>query len=164
MKQNTLGDLLEKYAEGTITSDQLDLLNQLTHKDETLAAADRRVRQVRRQRLSWGLSAGALLLVATGLLLRPTSASMQAPAEMVAAESTETIAPPESPTLAPTASAPAAEPVQIAKVQPRRVAAANTGSHMAKVEAPRGEEQIVVCNNSCDADSVIDEIWKFLSA
>ena len=52
-------------------------------------------------------------------------------------------------------------PVPPAEQQPRAAVAASKPARKVRHKA---EEPVVMCNNECEADSVINDIWNFLSA
>lgn len=166
MKQDSIQQLLAKRQAGSLSDEELAALNRLTHRDEVIAAADRQAAGIVRRRRT-RLSVAALVAVAVGgaglYLLQPTPeaplvAQQQAPVPAAVEEVTV-----ETPALAPTpATAAPKEPVAanrstVAKSLPRPAEAATTA-------ATAAEEPVVMCNNQCEADSVINDIWKFLTA
>ncbi len=161
MKNDSLAQLLAKHEQGLLTDDERAALDQLTQKEAVMQAADRRVAKIRRGRIvrGAGLAVTFVALAGVGIGLLAPSHTPEGPS--VAALQTEAAAPAavvptaEEPMSAPvTATEPAATPQPAIKrhitAQPQTATAKN--------------EQVVICNNSCDADSVIDEIWKFLTA
>lgn len=162
MKHDSIQQLLAKRQAGTLTDSELQELNRLTHKDEVVAAAEQAAAGiVRRRRLI--TSAVALVAVAVGTVgiamlvpknevtliaqQQPTPQitvveeipqSIEAPVEAVAAK----------PAVAKKTTAPVAR--QIENVAHPRVA--------------KKADPTVMCNNQCEADSVISDIWKFLTA
>lgn len=182
MKQDSLQHLLAKYQEGTLTSEELERLNVLTHRDEVLAAAEGRARTIVRRRtmrvVGFGMVAVALLGAGVWML----APRQQQP--MVAVVNEETVMQDEAP-MAPDDSpsveiqeAPTAKPLVAAVTAEEKAAPRTAGVESEAVEEeptftpadptisiPQSPaDPVVVCNNHCDADSVISDIWKFLSA
>jgi hypothetical protein len=162
MKQDSIQQLLAKRQAGTISDEELETLNRLTRRDEVFAAADRQAKGiVRRRRI--GLSALALTIVAAGgaglLFLQPSgetpTVAKQEPAAPTVVETitVEEIATPATP--ATVIEDVAATHPRTAEPQPKKPAAASTRATT---------NPVVVCNNQCEADSVISDIWKFLTA
>ena len=57
------------------------------------------------------------------------------------------------------------------EVEPQQTAAVNVEKTVAPAKAdrkqatkPTAKDPVVMCNSQCDADSVISDIWKFLTA
>ena len=155
MKQNSLQYLLDKFRAGTLTDEERSELNRLTHRDEVMASAHSRARGILWRRAS--LAVGALAVIGAGVMAvmpRPTE-------EVMVAEVREV----------PTAMqvAPAVEqvlrPVEAREAAPKPVAKAVPTPKPASVKpaAIKKTEPVVVCNNQCDADSVINDIKRFLS-
>ena len=145
MKQDSIQLLLAKHQAGTLSDDELATLNKLTHKDEVFAAADRQASGiVRRRRLR--ISVFALMAVAVGgiglILLQPTP---EAP--LVAQKNTEPVTETET--------------IMVEEVAPQPEPKSQAPAHSAAAATP---EPVVMCNNQCEADSVINDIWKFLTA
>lgn len=162
MKQDSIQQLLAKRQAGTISDDELETLNRLTRRDEVIAAADRQASGiVRRRRI--GLSALALTIVAAGgaglLFLQPTgettTVAKQEPVAPTVVETpiVEEIALP--PTPATTVEEVAATHTNTTAPQPKKPTTVATHATA---------NPVVVCNNQCEADSVISDIWKFLTA
>ena len=128
----------------------------LAGRDEAMAEVDRRVASIRRarRRRTVALTTTAVLALGVGTLLlvpreQPTMvAEHRAPA---AIDVLETNAETET----------TVEAVK-AEVQPTKPAVERKARP--SVKARRTPEPVVMCNNQCDADSVISDIWKFLSA
>ena len=57
-----------------------------------------------------------------------------------------------------------AVPVQVAAVSTGETAAAVPHKQKQQPKAVQAGEPVVTCNSQCDADSVINDIWKFLTA
>ncbi len=157
MKTDSIQQLLEKYREGTLSNEEREELNRLTHRDEVMASAGHKAGVIRR-RTRMGIGFGVILLVVGGAFMwtsspQPTEAPLVAEAAV-----------PEEVTLPEPVveqSAPAEQPVT--PVLPRK-----SQSHRPETVAPQAvpasEEPVVMCNNQCEADSVISDIWKFLTA
>ena len=184
MTQNPLPDLLEKYREGTLSPEELDLLNNLTRRDEVFSAAGRRANGIifRRVAARTGLAVAALLLVGAGIwMLHPHSAEAPLVAEaqvpQVALDTPSPTLPQETifqgrreeeedshKTLANNQL-----PTNKKRTKNRSVAISATPSPQPAVQTTQtivrqSVESIVICNNQCEADSVISDIRKFLSA
>lgn len=167
MKNESLQQLLAKYQEGNLSPEELAQLNRLSYKDETIAAAEHQARGIVRRRTfrTVGLAmAGAAVLGAGVWLLRPQGESVlvaerhEAPTavEQQPVQPVETIADQQ---LAP-----------VPKAAPRRQAAKPVPAEavpetvVTPVNEATDDAPVVMCNNQCDADSVISDIWKFLTA
>lgn len=158
MKQNAIESLLEKREAGTLTDGELEQLNALSRRDEVMADAERRADAIVRRRRNSVMAFSAIAAIGIGaaLLMAPQpdeAPQMAMQATPVAAEKAQMTEP------APAVEA-QAEPVQMAATKP---AAAKHKPATVKTAA-KNDEPVVVCNSQCDADSVISDIWKFLSA
>lgn len=153
MKKDTIQHLLAKRQAGTLTDSELDELNRLTRRDEVMAEADRRASGILRSRRLGASLLGTAVVLATGAILLFSPGSQQAPE--VAASQVPTPQPIvlEQAPMTTVESAP--QQVAVAKQQPRRQPVA---------AKPKPDEPVVMCNSQCDADSVINDIWKFLTA
>ena len=128
----------------------------LAGRDEAMAEVDRRVAGIRRarRRRTVALTTTAVLALGVGTLLfvpkgQPTLvAEHRAPAAIAVTADTAI-------------AATTVETVQ-AEVQPEKPAVERNAPKAVKTH--RITEPVVMCNNQCDADSVISDIWKFLSA
>ncbi len=170
MKNDTLQQLLAKYQQGKISEGELERLNILTHKDEVLGAATNRAHTIIRRRTVRNVSlvCAALTLVGAGVwLLRPAEKSPLI-AELNPVESTaiEEVAVRED--VVVPLQKPASKKVSLPDEE--WIVAQNTAINKAETqeidiaEPLNRDEPTVVCNNQCDADSVINDIWKFLTA
>lgn len=158
MKQNAIETLLEKRRAGTLTDDELAELNVLSRRDEVMADAERRADAVVRRRRNSVTIFSAIAAIGIGAALLTMPQNSEAP---TTAMQTAPVAVEKAPTVAPTPAAEAqAEPVQVAAAKP---AAAKRKPATVKTTA-KSDEPVVVCNSQCNADSVISDIWKFLSA
>lgn len=171
MKLDDIQLLLQKYQAGTLSPDENAELNRLTHKDEVLATAfhkaDGIVRRRRMRYASFALT--GLVLLGVGIWIghptqmdTPMIAELQeVPAAVVdevpAAIHTQPTVTREPVKAEERIQAATTRPVKAAKVAPQPVAPI-------KVSPAAEEQTIVVCNTQCEADSVITNIWKFLSA
>ena len=184
MKQDTLQHLLEKYREGTLSGEELSQLNSLAHKDEVLSAAHRQARGilVRRYTGRAGLALAALMLVGAGVwMMRPPSA--EAPLVAETRPTTPSVASPlPAPPLEDTYQGRRGEEEGASKMlasnqlktRPSAPEKALPAQKNAPVATPpvtsthtvvhQSVEAVVTCNNQCEADSVINDIWKFLLA
>ena len=153
MKKDTIQSLLAKRQAGTISEEEITQLTTLSRRDETMAAAERRADGIIRTRRRLVSACAALVVVAVGTIALFTMPQHEMP--QLAQHQPEVAQPMEDPEVAIPVEA-VAEPIQVASVKPvhRKV----------KPAAPAvSDEPVVMCNSQCDADSVISEIWKFLS-
>ena len=172
MTQDNLPRLLDKYREGTISDAELAELNRLTHRDEVLASANRRAGTIlfRRYAGRTDLAVAALLLLGAGVwALRPhhDDSPLVAEAQLPAAAPLAAPQPAAPPAAAPLASQPPATAPKTSRkaarqAQPKHAPAVVTKQLQLIDDQP--VESVVTCNNKCEADSVISDIWKFLSA
>lgn len=158
MKQDSIQELLAKRAAGTLTDDELTALNALAGRDEVVAGAERRAVAIRgRRRRVAAMVAGVVAVVAVGLTLlmprheEPLMAKQEPPKQQVVADEV----------LPATVEA---APVQVAAVSTGETAAAVPHKQKQQPKAAQAGEPVVTCNSQCDADSVINDIWKFLTA
>ncbi len=176
MKQDSLQHLLSKYQEGTISDEELEQLNVLAHRDEVFAAAESRARTIIRRRTirTVGFAVAATAVLGAGVWMmaprqeQPLMAEATAPTTVPAQ-----VERPADNIITPAATPSTSTPRKVARetpaqqqqtVQPTVEAPAPQDSTLATPHSMQEAEPIVVCNNQCDADSVISEIWKFLSA
>lgn len=163
MKNDSLQQLLAKYQEGNLSADELQQLNQLARKDETLSAANRRAHGIIVRR-----TVGTVLVALTGVAVLGVGISMLLPrdeAPMIAElnEIPATVVEEQPTTIE-------ALPVQQMAVAPKPKQAKKPVQKAVNpveetiVEAQSVDEPTVICNNQCEADSVINDIWKFLTA
>lgn len=156
MKNNELNILLEKYRNGTLDEAGLAELNRLSGRDEVTAAAEAEAHRVvrRRWRVGAGLAMVALLVsgVAVWNFAGGNTPSMPEVAEAVVPQ--------------PVVETPIALPEQQEEVvtrptvsQPKKAVAQRKADTRIEVD----EKPVVVCNNQCEADSVISEIRRFLA-
>lgn len=167
MKNETLQQLLAKYQQGTLTGEELERLNNLAHKEEVMSAAESRAKTLifRRTLRNTAFVVAGLAVIGVGVwAINPTSQ------DTLVAERQET---------------PKANVEQIADIQHVEEPVADIPLVASKVTKktpavqhavmqepvpgpeiviPQEEEPTVVCNNQCDADSVINDIWRFLTA
>lgn len=152
MKSNDIEQQLARRHDGSLGADELEELNRLCGRDEVFAAADRRVATLRRHRRVAAMA--AVLAVAVGGMALLGTHGQEEPQLVASAEPLPVAIPAIE--AAPAVEQPAAEP------QPRPAKRPKPAATAAKPVADEGP--VVVCNNQCDADSVISDIWKFLSA
>ncbi|MDY6371679.1 MAG: hypothetical protein SPL12_05200 [Bacteroidales bacterium] len=165
MKMDDIQRLLQKYHDGTLTPGEQAELDRLTHKDEVLGEAFHKADGIvrRRQVRYLAMAMTGLVLLGAGVwMARPSQeaaplvAGRQALPAAVADEAPAP--PPAQPTVA-------GEPVLVAAARPANVAKPAPKPVAPTQAAPHAEQQtVVVCNTQCEADSVINNIWKFLSA
>ena len=152
MKNNDIEQMLARRREGGLGADEVEELNRLCGRDEVFAAADRRVATLRRNR-RLAVMVAALVVAASGMMLLTNRVHEEQP--LVATAQPLPVAVPVAEPV------PAPEP-PVAIPQPRQAKPAKRVAVEAQPVVDQGP--VVVCNNQCDADSVISDIWKFLSA
>ncbi len=157
MKHDTLQQLLEKYHEGTLTDEEREQLDSMTHRDEVFASAERQARSIVRTRIMRTAACIASLLVVGGAVLWTQMPRQQD--TMIARQEPIVVAPQVN--SEPVLTQP--EPLQTVAAKP--VAKPKPRPRVAKIQHTEivDEQVIVVCNNKCEADSVINEIRNFLS-
>ncbi len=160
MKMDDIQRLLQKYHDGTLTPGEQAELDRLTHKDEVLGEAFHKADGIvrRRQVRYLAMAMTGLVLLGAGVwMARPS----QEAAPLVAGRQALPAAVADEAPAPPPAQPTAARPANVAKPAPKPVAPTHAAPHA----APHAEQQtVVVCNTQCEADSVINNIWKFLSA
>ena len=153
--------LMEKYREGLLSDAEMETLNALAHKDEVMDAASHRAAGIVRRRTALcGTVAMVCVMVGAGVWMM--SPKQEAPL-LAEAKVLEVLA---EPMVTPSAeSSVAANPRVEEKNRP--VATTSRSLKPADIEESLPVEEVkdpvVICNNQCDADSVINDIWKFLS-
>lgn len=161
MKNNDIQPLLERYCEGTLSDSELAELGRLTGRDEVMATAIHRAAGIRRRRRTALFTVAGLLLAGTAvwsLLPRQESPLV---AEAVVPEAVtlpEPAVEQATPADSPVPATPAKSVHRTAVARPVTVAPTRQAT---KEEV--SEEPVVICNNQCEADSVINDIWKFLT-
>lgn len=184
MTPDNLQPLLDKYRDGTLTDSERDELNRLTRRDEVFSAADRRASGIlfRRTAGRVGLVMAALALLGAGVwMLRPRTA--QGP--LMADNTPATTLVPDTTPATPqeriyqgrreeeegASKLLASSQLKSDKNAPKMASAAKkiTTAPIPVVKTTQTVvhqevESVVTCNNQCEADSVINDIWKFLSA
>lgn len=158
---NEMQRLMEKYREGLLSDAEMETLNALAHKDEVMDAASHRAAGIVRRRTALcGTVAMVCVMVGAGVWMM--SPKQEAPL-LAEAKVPEVLA---EPMVTPSAkSSVAANPRVEEKNRP--VATTSRSLKPADIEESLPVEEVkdpvVICNNQCDADSVINDIWKFLS-
>lgn len=157
MKNNDLNILLERYRNGSLDEAGLAELNRMSGRDEVTAAADAEARRVVRRR--WRMGAGlavVALLVSGVVVLNLTDRGAVGMPEVAEAVVPQTIVEPPAamPVVQPEVEVQRSTVVKPEKAVQHRVA----DKHIETVQEP-----VVVCNNQCEADSVISEIRRFLA-
>ncbi len=165
MKQNSMESLLEKYREGTLSEAERAELERLTHKDEVTAAACRQATGIVRRRIA--LAVSVLMVGGAGVwAVLPQSqgetlvAETQTPVsvrESVPEKKVDSILLPQTSTVT------SDEGHQVADAGKEGQRVARRVTSITKPIAKPKADPVVVCNNQCDADSVINDIKKFLS-
>lgn len=136
-------------------------LERMTGKERVMHEADRRVAVIIGRRKRAFATVAMVVLAATSLLvLQPGGVNTTSEGEQVVAEAHE-----------PAIVAPMDEPTFVVSDEPQGheyVASKQVPSTRTRVETTEKSVDWVVpevkCNSVCDADSVISEIWQFLSA
>ena len=178
---SNLENLLRRYHEGGLTPEEMDELNQLTHRDQVFSSACRQAKAIRRRQVSVVCGVAAVLLV-TGVvfLARPTVDADLSDAPIVA--QTDVPKPTEPITEMPSDNA-------LPKTPTTEVSSSQNTQHDTAVLLPKPslitpqaveqpasvetivehqqptivtDDPIVACNTQCSPDSVINDIWKFL--
>jgi hypothetical protein len=167
---NRLQTLLEKYREGALSDSERSELERLSHKDEVFSAARSRATGIIRRRVA--LAVSALMICGAGIwAVLPASQQMSEVAEVVQpvpeplVEVQETVAPKAVAEPAPLV-AEAREVKRHAENARKSLPATVTPVEKpaeAAVSGKTPDEPVVMCNNQCDADSVISDIRKFLA-
>ncbi len=155
---------MEKYREGTLSDAERDELNGLAHRDEVMAAAGERAHGILRRRRTVAFTVAGLLVAGGAIWTLLPSERQQAPilAETTVPEVVERVPEPTVEQVAP-ATMPTEEKV-VAKVTRRSTVAPSQVKPVDAVVKPEeSDDPVVMCNNQCEADSVINDIWKFLT-
>ena len=153
MKNPDIQQMLERYREGTLSDGELAELNRLTHRDEVMAEAGSRAAGIIRRRRATLFSAAGLLVAGATMWTLLSPRSNEAP--MIAETSVPEVVILDTPEPTVEQAAPATP-----AVKPRTAPKATVARRPA---VKPSEEPVVVCNNQCEADSVISDIWKFLT-
>ena len=154
MKNPNIEQLLERYRQGSLNDRELDELNRLAGRDELMSNAYRRADGIVRRRRGTLFAVVGMLVVgaAIGSLffsLRPSEPTLVAEAVVPEVVVTETPKPQVKQVV----------PVSHAERQPR----ATKQPRRTSIHPKASNDPVVVCNNQCEADSVISDIWKFLT-
>jgi hypothetical protein len=164
MKTDTIQQLLEHYQQGTLSDSEVAELNRLTHRDEVMASAEQRARGIVRRR--WSVVAAVAGLVVSGAVAIALLAPGQVSETLVAeAEVPEVVTTSPEPLVEqqPEAAAPVVPATAKQRVATVRPAAVQHVVEAVAVHTVEDEDPVVMCNNQCEADSVINDIWKFLT-
>ena len=154
---------MEKYREGTLSDAELEELNGLTHRDEVMAAAGNQARGIIRRRRTLAFTVAGLLM-AGGAVWTLLPSDRQAEPLLAEATMPEVVVNAPEPTVEQAAPAMPMEEKVVAKVTRRAAAAPSQVKPADAVVTPEeSDEPVVMCNNQCEADSVINDIWKFLT-
>ena len=174
MKDNTIQQMLERYREGTLDEGELAELNRLTHRDEVMSAAGSRAAGLIRRRRAVAFTVAGLLVAGAAVwTFLPLGGSAE-PVLVAEATVQETVAPspivdsvtsPGPATVQPVLSRQGGQPVRVGKERnDSTTLLQNSASLERMAECPVCDEApVVLCNNQCEADSVISDIWKFLT-
>lgn len=167
MKDDTLQQLLTRYREGNASDEEIQQLERMTRRDEVFAAASRRAATILRRRaivrVAAAVAAVAVVGVGIGLLMPRSEAPLLAEAKEMPEVQPPQVAdePVAEENVEAAVAAPPATRLPIRKAPVRQAESAKP-AHVDVVRS--SEEPTVICNNQCDADSVIGDIWKFLTA
>ncbi len=164
MKNETLQQLLAKYQQGTLSQEELERLNQLTHKAEVLDAAEGRARTIIRRR-----TMRTVAFVCAGMAVLGTGVWVMKPTEEtpLMAEVKNESRPEVVENVVVAEPEPVVHQMVAHKVERKTERVQEPKDPVAvpeEIALPQNEEPTVICNNQCDADSVISDIWKFLTA
>lgn len=179
-----LETLLRQYAEGTISQEEMQRLNTLSHRDEVLAGAEARANILRRQRatrMSIAASVALIIAVVVAVALRSGTPAGLPDTVMEARLEPQTIVEslaepvPEQPVVRHNpCQTPVREVAQVTPAAPdREMEAVATALQEAPAPVRVHEEPplpahagenypVVACNSECSPDSVINDIWRFL--
>ncbi|MBO4586846.1 MAG: hypothetical protein J5677_03410 [Bacteroidales bacterium] len=165
MKKDDIQYLLKKYQEGTITESELSMLNHLTRKDEVMNSAFSQADSIIRRRIVRfaALAMTGLVVIGAGIWVmtpKSSSPSMVAMAQEIPSASTEVISQ-ETNTSAMTEVVDKDKSSEVAAAE--IVGQTHSFDEKKTAKPARGKKPVVVCNTQCDADAVINDIWKFLS-
>lgn len=160
MKQNSIQYLLEKFREGTLTDEERTELEQLTRRDEVMAAASRRATGIVHRRMS--LVAATAMIIGAGVMVvlpRESQGPLMAEAKTMPTAEVQTATVFAEEMTMPTETVNV--PPRMASRQP--LAASRPVAPVQQQATPTESEPIVVCNSQCNADSIINDIKRFLS-
>lgn len=179
MKQQEIQLLLDRYAKGQLSEEEQGRLKEITHMETVLESSMLQAAAVRSRRRGMVslMIAGVAVLGGVGLWLapdrelpQPTLVAQSAPMESVLSEEEPGDADSDviehfSPSVSPTAYEPVAisadEPVKAVEEREPLQVPVETESVMM---APVCDEMQILCNISCDADSVLSGVLRFLQA
>lgn len=186
---NHIETLLKHQQDGTLSPQELDELNQLTHKNAVFAAAERCATKIRRRRMTGVAAAVSIILVAGTLFIsHPTPTSNPSQGTIVAQNNMDAVVAPSTPLKKnhPTTNdqtLPALRPAigdhhaTIMQHDSSIIIPATPDKEWKEevveticpeyVDQPfvtMTPEPVVACNTQCSPDSVINDIWKFLRA
>lgn len=155
MKNNDIQQLLERYREGTLSDSELAELNRLAGRDAVMADAGQRAAGIIRRRRTTLFTLSGLLVAGATMwtLLAPRHSEGPLVAEAVVPQPEVVVT----------------EPAAVEQLAPARPEVRPTVKRQVVkkevpiIHEPVDSEPVVVCNNQCEADSVISDIWKFLT-
>lgn len=165
MNTETIQQMMDRYREGTLDEGGLAELNRRCQRNEVMAAAGERAAGIVRRRRSIAFTVAGLLVAGAAVwallpqqseaplmagTVVPEAVAIPEPAAMTVESQAAPAAPPAVP----------ARPRQPKSRQPKAVAMQT----LEVVKTSDTEAPVVTCNNQCEADSVISDIWKFLTA
>ncbi len=181
--------LLQRYHDGSITPDEMDELNRLTHREDVIQMANAKATSIRRRRNGRIVAVASVLLVAGVFFAVFTNQGLETGDEPLIAKvethnvdvadlgqsaAVEKEDAQEHVAVEPmeTELRVAAEPVIVPERTMKAVASvretvkeplSHTQREVVNVEAME-IDPIVACNTQCSPDSVINDIWNFLKA
>ena len=179
---SNIENLLRRYHEGSIAPDELSELNQLTHRDRVLEAANRQAHTIHRRRRVAVLGMVAVLAVAGTVVFthpsvdgvmpdmpmvaqadvpRPIEELSNAPVVKPVTNVAKAVAVPTTNTRQDDTAVIQSEPRLIATVSPEQPSSVEMVVEQMEPSATF-DDPIVACNTQCSPDSVINDIWKFL--
>ena len=173
MKHNEIDSLMRKYTAGTLTDDELQELERLTHKAETMATASRRATAIVRRRAA--LAVAAVMVGGASLLTvlpqhdeAPLVAQRIENGELRTENGEQKELRIENGELRIENEKPRERRIEngelkIKKTENKKPSEATRASQLSTLNSQLSTQTVVVCNNECDADSVINDIRKFLS-
>lgn len=164
MKRESVQELMERYREGTLSECELAELNRLCHRDEVMSAAGERAASIVRRRRSVTFTVAGLLVAGAAIWILLPQRHESAP--LVAGTVVPEVVTLPEPVLeeVPVETAVPVKPTTHPKVatrSPQRIAETHRVDDIHSQSTATGT--VVTCNNQCEADSVINDIWKFLT-
>lgn len=173
---NSLDYLLRRYSEGTITPEEQQELDALTHRSQVFQAASHHADQITRRRNASFAAVASLLLIAGGAFLFRPSVNQMVHEPIIAETHIEQANPSTTPTAAPEVidqeqhrlMAQVEEKQQTIESpvldDPSDAVPASVEVINEVIHETEAYQTVIACNSQCSPDSVINDIWKFLRA